>query len=196
MLLEDIFQEMYAIPILRYIYLAKEGCNISEVSRNLKITKSVVFRTLSRLEEKNILISFSKGRWKIFKINYGNFFVKKTVQGLFEMENSIIDEVKKEMTEKFKSRNFLSVILYGSFGTPRFNFSSDIDLMVISDKKEAAKETEKITKLFFEKGIIVFADVLPLKEFESLYKIKEPLIKKVIETGTVLSGKHPLELMK
>jgi len=184
------------MPILRHIYLAKEGCGISEISKNTGIPKSAVFTAMSRLEKKGILISCKKGNRKIFKINDANFFVKKTVEGLFEMENRIVDEIKEDLAKKFKSGGFLSVMLYGSFGTPRFDFSSDIDLMIISDKKEAAKEAGKITKLFFEKGVIVFADVLPLKEFEKLYKMKEPLIKKVIETGTVLSGKHPIEMIK
>lgn len=196
MLLENVFYEKYGIPVLRHIYLSKEGCGISEISRDLKISKSVVFKTLSRLVERNILSSKQKGKRKVFAINSGNFFVKKAVEGLFEMENRIIDEAKKELIEKFKTRDFLSVISYGSFGTPKFNFSSDIDIMVISDKKDAKAKADKITKYFFERGVVVFADVISPSEFERLHRINEPLIKKIIETGTVIHGKHPLELVK
>lgn len=196
MLLEDIFQERRAIPILKHIYLAKEGCGISEISKNTGIPKSAVFTALSRLEKKSILISRQKGGRKIFKINCGNFFVKNAIEGIFELENNIIDGVKKDLAESFKARDFRSVILYGSFGTPKFDFSSDIDIMVIADKKQAAKKVEKITKSFFEKGIILFADVLSLKEFENLRRMNEPLIKKVVETGIIISGKHPLELIR
>jgi len=68
--------------------------------------------------------------------------------------------------------------------------------MIIAGRENKAKEAEKATKYFFEKGIIIFADVLPLKEFEKLHRLNEPLIKKVIETGIILSGKHPLELIR
>lgn len=196
MLIESLFQERRAVPILKHIYLSKEGCGISEISKNTGIPKSAVFTAMSRLEKKSILISCKKGNRKIFKINFGNFFVKSAIEGAFELENNIIDGVKKDLAKSFKGGDFLSVILYGSFGTPKFGFSSDIDLMLIAGKKQAAKKAEKITKRFFEKGIILFADVLPLKEFENLRKLNEPLIKKVIETGIILSGKHPLELIR
>lgn len=196
MLTEKIFRGKYSISILKTVISIPEGCGITEISKELKISKSVVFKNINYLRDENVLISFSRGNRKLYKLNDDNYFVKKIVKKIFEIEEEAMDEVKNLLVEKFKRIKFASLILYGSFLTPNFNFKSDIDLMIIVKRKNRIKEKiEKITKYFSDHGLTLFIDVIEMPEFKRLYRIKEPLIVNLIKNGVVLHGKHPIELV-
>jgi len=196
MLTEKIFQGKYSIPILKTIISNHDGCGITEVSKELKISKSVVFNNINFLVGENILISFTKGKRKIYKLNEENYFVRELIKRIFELEERVIGETKNLIVKKLKQIKALSIILYGSFLTPKFNFKSDIDLMVIvENKRKTKKDIEDVTNFFADKGLTLFIDVIEISEFRKLYKIKEPLITNIIKNGIVLAGKHPIELV-
>jgi len=196
MLTEKIFQGKYSVPVLRTIISSPDGCSITEVSKELKISKSVVFKIINSLRDENILVSFTKGKRKVYKLNEENYFVKELIKKIFELEEQVVGEVKNLIVKKLKRIKTLSVILYGSFLTPKFDFKSDIDLMiVVKNKNEVKKEVERVTKFFADRGLTLFVDVIELSEFKKLYKIKEPLITGIIKNGVVLEGKHPIELV-
>jgi len=196
MLIERIFQGKYSIAILKTIISTPGGCGITEISKGLGISKSVVFKNVSDLKDENILISFTRGKRKLYKLNEDNYFVKKLINRIFELEDQIMSYVKNLIIEKFKRMKILSLILYGSFLTPNFDFKSDIDLMVIVKNKSKVKnEIEKITKYFSDRDLTLFVDVIEISEFKKLHKIREPLIINLIKNGVVLYGKHPIELV-
>jgi len=196
MLIEKIFQGKYSIPILKTVISNPDGCSITEIAKGLKMSKSVVFKTVNLLREENILVSFSKGKSKLYKLNEENYFVRELVKKVFELEDEAMNKVKNAMVQKVKKIRALSVILYGSFLTPRFDFKSDVDLMIIvKNKGKVKREVENLTKFFADKGLILLVDVIELAEFKRLYKIKEPLIISIIKNGILLAGKHPLELV-
>jgi len=196
MLTEKIFQGKYSVPVLKTIISSPDGCSITEVSKELKISKSVAFKIINSLRDENILVSFTKGKRKVYKLNEENYFVKELIKKIFELEEQVVGEVKNLIVKKSKQIKTLSVILYGSFLTPKFDFKSDIDLMIIvKNKNEVKKGIERITKFFADKGLTLFVDVIELSEFKKLYKIKEPLITSIIKNGVTLEGKHPIELI-
>jgi predicted nucleotidyltransferase len=196
MLIEKIFQGKYSVPILKTIISTPGGCGITEVSKELRVSKSVVFKNIRDLKDENVLISFTRGKRKLYKLNGDNYFVKKLIKRIFELEDQVINDVRKLIVKKFKRIKILSLILYGSFLTPNFDFKSDIDLMVIVKSKNKVKEEiEKMTKYFSDNGLTLFIDIIEISEFKRLHKIKEPLIMNLIKNGVVLSGKHPIELV-
>lgn len=196
MLLENVFQGKYSIPILEVIVSTAEGCGITEIARKLGISKSVVFRSINYLENENILISFARGKSKVYRLNENNYFVKKLVRGIFEIEDQSLSKIRFLIVERFKKVEALSLVLYGSFLTPGFDFKSDIDLMlIVKNKKEAESKVTKITKYFYDMGLTLFVDIVELSEFRKLHRIREPLVLGLVKNGVVLQGKHPMELI-
>lgn len=196
MLIERIFQGKYRIQIVKSIISTPDGCSITEISKELKISKSVVFKNISKLKDENILISFTKGKRKLYKLNEDNYFVKTLAKRMLELEDQIMDDVKDLIIDKFKRIEILSLVLYGSFLTPNFDFKSDIDLIaIVKSKRRVKEEIEKVTKYFYDNGLTLFVDVIEMSEFKKLHKIKEPLIINIIQNGVVLYGKHPIELI-
>jgi len=196
MLIERIFQGKYRIQIVKSIISTPDGCSITEISKELKISKSVVFKNISKLKDENILISFTKGKRKLYKLNEDNYFVKTLVKRMLELEDQIMNDVKDLIIDKFKRIEILSLVLYGSFLTPNFDFKSDIDLIaIVKSKRRVKEEIGKVTKYFYDNGLTLFVDVIEMSEFKKLHKIKEPLIINIIQNGVVLYGKHPIELI-
>lgn len=196
MLIEKIFKGKYSTAILKKIISNPDGSGISGLSKDLGISKSVVFKSINSLVDENILITSMSGKRKFYRLNVENYFVRELIKRMFELEEEVVNKIKGVLVRKLRSIGALSVILYGSFLTPRFDFKSDIDLiMIVKNKRRVKNGVTKITKFFSDMGLAVFFDVIEVSEFKRLYKIREPLITNVIKNGVVLKGKHPIELV-
>lgn len=196
LMIELLFCGKYSIPILKIIVLKKD-CNITEIAKSLDLSKSIVLDTIKRLEKENVIISSKKGKRNYYNLNTDNFFVREYTKNIFNFEKKMISEVKNKIIKELSKLKPLSIILYGSFDTPKFNFKSDIDIAVIAkNKQKAGRKIEKINKDLSKIGLIIFIDIMDKKELIKMHKIKEPLIENLIRNGVVLYGKHPLEMSK
>ena len=134
-LLESILGKKNNIKIIRNLIMHKEWqYNITELSRDININKGVLSRLIEELETENIIEVSRKGKIKLFSINKGNPFIKDIIIPLFEKENNFYQYILKDFINKLKDKTE-SIILYGSFARGTAKLSSDVDVLVIVNKK-------------------------------------------------------------
>jgi len=196
-LIENLLGSKTKIKVLRKFVQNRDWTfNLTELSKDLDINKGNLSRVLGDFEKEKIVSVVRKGRIKLFKLDLNDKFVKDLLIPLFELEERIFQSVE----ERLKIIDAESTVLYGSFARKEARPCSDIDVMVlVRDKKDVgrmAKKVEKLSEEFLEENLILFVDVMTVSEFKKLYERDEPLIKKIVKEGKVLSGKDTLEVIR
>ena len=198
-LLEQTFGSKNSIKVLRQ--LAKHEnweFNITELARDVNINKGVLSRLIKKLNENNIIKVNQKGKIMLFKINKENTLIKNLIIPAFKIEDKLFDEFIKPRILKLKSKDLLSIILYGSYAKEDFKLTSDLDLLIIIKNKNDQLENEinELKREFLEEDLLVRVDIMTLKEFKRLYKLKEPLIISIEKDHKILYGYNFNDLIK
>ena len=115
---------------------------------------------------------------------------------LFQKEETIILDYLKKEINKIINKNIISIILYGSFASGKAKLTSDIDVMIISQKTNLLnKKLNKLKQDFLKNDLLLRIDILNLAEFKKLYKQKEPLIRSIIKNHKIICGKKISEIL-
>ncbi|MBS3163753.1 nucleotidyltransferase domain-containing protein [Candidatus Woesearchaeota archaeon] len=197
-LIENILGKKNNIKVLRHLIKHKNWqFNITELAKDIYINKGVLSRLIDDLEKENVIRVSKKGKIKLFSINKENLFIKTTIIPLFEKEDIFYYEILDKFVKKIK-KNAISVIAYGSVVSKEIKLTSDIDILVIIDKKNKILE-DKINKLkeeFLDNDLLLRVDLINIKELRKLYKIKEPFMVSLIKNHKTLYGKPLMEMVK
>lgn len=103
-----------------------------EISKRLKISLGATSNALRLLEKKNILVSEKKGKTSLYNLNLPNPSIE-----YFKILNTLLNI--EPLIEKLKNIS-KSIILYGSYATGTFTSESDLDLFIVSERREEILE--------------------------------------------------------
>lgn len=197
--LEQIFGSRNTVKILRYLVKHQDWeFNTTELSKDTKINKGTISKLIKKLAENNVIKINRKGKIILFKLNKENIIIKNLIIPSFKNEDDVFDKFVKPKILKLKSKNILSIILYGSYASGNFKLTSDLDLLIIIKNKneELNDKINKLKKDFLEEDLLIRIDIMTLNEFKRSYKIKEPLIISIQNNHKILYGKNFYELIK
>jgi len=105
-----------------------------EIERSTKVTRMSVRRAISELLSENFLIKAKKGKLNIYSLNTYSPVAKK-LKVLF-----VVDMLYSEL----KNVGDAQIFLYGSSATGEYNEKSDIDVLVISKRRDIIAKIKKI----------------------------------------------------
>jgi len=109
------------------------------------------------------------------------------------MKKLNLKSISKKITESLlKINDVRTIVLYGSFARGDFGPKSDIDLFIITGKKDTIDQVEKeIVQLEQE----ISKSIQPtIRTIEELEKTDTGLLQNVFQEGKVLYTKEPLEI--
>ena len=197
-LIEKIIGKKNNIKILRHLTKHKGWqFNITELAKDTQINKGILSRLINDLEKENIIKVHRKGKIKLFSINKENLFIKEVIMPVFEKEDKFYYNTLDKLVKKIK-KNVISIIAYGSVVSGKIKLTSDIDVLVIVNKKEKILEEKinKIQKEFLENDLLLRVDLISISELKKIYKTKEPFIKSLIKNHKILYGKSLMDVIK
>ena len=163
----------------------------SEILRETKLTQNTTLKHLKNLKENNLILSIKKIGNTFYKVNLNNpqiysifsFFDYKKLNNLpFERKKSITEFLNKIRIKP------LICLIFGSTAKGTFDKKSDIDILLVYNKKESQnkklkEEIESITGVKIQTFIIDF-DYFK----EQILKQKDKVISHAIKTGFVVTG--------
>ncbi len=163
----------------------------SEVLRETKLTQNTTLKHLKNLQEQYLIKCTKKIGNTFYKINSKNpeifsifsyFDYKRFNELPFERRNAI-----SEFMHKIQIKPLIAIV-FGSTAKGTFEKTSDIDLLLIYNKKESKdlklnKDIKAIT------GIEIQTFIIDLEYFREQLLIEEDkVITHAIKTGLVMSG--------
>jgi len=150
--------------------------NVREAARILKISPATTSKELKKLANQGILKERMERRFNFYKSNLDNYLYRdlKIFYNKKKVKNSgLIEELNQYYLKP-------TIVLFGSFSHGLDTETSDIDLLVISEKTKDFEDIEKFEKRLKRKiQIFVVKDIKNLKN--------EHLINNVLN-GIILQG--------
>lgn len=171
MYIEEMFNKYRDWKILK-IFLDNPDRSFytKEISRNTGIGSGTVNMFLKNIHKDNILTKEIIGNVHLYSLNNDSELVKQ-----LKIFNTLIEFKKINLIEKFKkeNNNIISLILYGSHANGENDSKSDIDLLILANKKkqftDIVQKLEKKTKKTISTLMLTITDWQNLKEKDKIF---------------------------
>lgn len=178
--------------ILEFFYLNKlNEPYFNEILRDTGLTPNTTLKHLAVLKELNLIVSKKKVANTFYKLNRDNpatysilsyFDFKKFNSLPLARKNAILSFMKEIKTKP------LIVVLFGSTANETFSSESDIDLLLVYNKKELknVELSDNIRAIF---GFEIQTFIIDLNYFEEqLLKNDDKVVSHAIKTGYPVKG--------
>ena len=179
----NIIQKGY-LEILRLFYANKKKIHLREIAKQAQLNENSAFRFLNKLEQDRILKSEKVGNMKLFSLRIN----KKTnsILTFFDIERyNSLPSIRRTAIETYLNAlntQPIFVILFGSTAKNNFKKESDIDILLITNKKTNTKNAENHANA--QSGLEVSTFQMESWEFIQELKLKEDsVVQAAIETG-------------
>ncbi|MBM3253135.1 MAG: winged helix-turn-helix transcriptional regulator [Candidatus Omnitrophica bacterium] len=128
-MLKDIFTKTTEQKILS-LFVANPNKSFygREISKKIKISLGATSNALRFLEKKGILTSERKGKTSLYTLKLPNPYIEH-----FKILNSLL--VIEPLVERLKSIS-RRILLYGSYAAGTFTSESDLDLFIVSERRD------------------------------------------------------------
>ena len=191
--LNEIFSTYSNIAVIRELRYTRNGFTGREIAKRAELSAPAVLSALSHLESLKIVKRQIGGRDHLFTLRVNNYFVKKILFPIMEIESQFFELIKSQL-KKCLSKNSVSVILFGSVARKEETIESDFDICIVYSGSENKKTLENRmdscqTQLSNQYGITPAPFYISLKEFRSRAKLKKSPINDIVKEGIVLCGK-------
>ena len=163
----------------------------SEILRETKLTQNTTLKHLANLQRFNMIISTKKIGNTFFKINSKNPLIYAILSYFdYKKLNELPSERKRainEFLDKIQVKPLI-VIVFGSTAKGTFGKESDIDIILIYNKKEL--EDSKIKKdIEATTGIKIQIFIIDFEYFkEQILKEEDKVIIHAVKTGFAITG--------
>ncbi len=166
--------------ILKLFYTHKTKLYLREIARLTKQYGQSVSRHLQKLEKEDILKSEKDGNLKKYSVKNYAYFT------FYDLERfSQLPEIRKEAFKKYQTalpEQPVFAVLFGSTAKGSYKEHSDMDLLLITNKKISTKDAEKEADAICAIKISTFQ--MTFEDFKKEIKMREdPVVQSAIETG-------------
>ena len=163
----------------------------SEILRETSLTQNTTLKHLDNLKKINLLISTKKTAHTFYKINTKNPQIYSILSYFdYKRFNELPSSRKRAITEFLESleAKALIVLIFGSTAKKTFTEESDIDILLVFNKKEEV-DKKIIKDLEATTGLHIQTFIIDYEYFkEQLLKEEDKVIIHAIKTGFVFAG--------
>lgn len=201
-ILDRLMDNKIKTRILRILCKRNTGHTGRQLARELGISPTTASKFLGGLAKEGVLTISGVGQAYLYKLNDKNYAVKNILAPFFQKEKNIFDVltalIRKNLSKS--SVDIESAVIFGSVAKKEQNAKSDVDLLVvvknIKDKKKIEYIMNKASGVIAQNfQTIVSPYILTVDQFRKKHKEKSPIIKEIIGSYILISGKSPERLI-
>lgn len=190
--------------VLRFLWKSNSEWSGREISRQTGISAPACHQALKQLDARGLVLFRRVSNIHLYKINSDNYLVEHIFAPLFETEAALPGQVlralKKYLTAFPENKSLLSAVVFGSMASGRERLDSDLDLLIVTRDAASAKELDRriqgLRTLIYTKFSIPLSPYIQsLTEIKAKYKIKLPVVLRILAEGQCIYGKDLKELL-
>jgi predicted nucleotidyltransferase len=179
---------MNSIKVIASFFPELEDKTSKEIEKSTNLSHEPVFRLLKHLTKDKYLLKKKVGKTNVYApllndishLAFTYFVTEQTIK--FQENNSLL---YKRLIEFVESIDCINVTLFGSYAKGTERKGSDIDLLVVSDKKGI----ENIAKTFKTKyNLTINPVVISPDDFKNIKKDNPTFYSDLIKFGIILYG--------
>jgi predicted nucleotidyltransferase len=182
--LEEMFEKYKDWKLLRiFLNNPDHSFYTKEISRDTGIGSGTVNVFLKNIHKDNILKKEIVGNVHLYSLNNESEIVKQ-----MKTLNIIINFKKNKLTEEFlkNDNSIISIILYGSHANGEYDAKSDIDLVILVNKKK--QFTKTIQKLESKIKKIISVQIFTISDWQKLKEKDKMFYESIIRNHIVFYG--------
>lgn len=166
----------------------KVSLHLREIARETNVDVKAIQLQLKKLEKINIILSTTKGRNKEYNLNLNNYTTKyymilaETFASINYLSKNF--EIKK-LASEIEDHMGNTAILFGSYAKEETTRESDIDILVITDKKPDINAVREAGRLI-DREISVKSTTE--EQFLKGLMNGDPLIREIAANHIILKG--------
>jgi predicted nucleotidyltransferase len=175
--------------IIRLFLDERQSFTIREISKKIRSDYRITHTAVQRLIDKDMLKVEKVGKSSLCHLNtsyYGPEIYSAEYARMGDVLNDKkLSQLRKEVVSKARTRFFV-FLLFGSYAKGSHSASSDIDIMLISDRKGFEREILDVLSLLpLKTHALVFSE----EEFIRMKDAKGPnVVKEAIKDAVVFYG--------
>jgi len=201
-ILDRLMDNKIKTRILRILCKRNTGYTGRQLARELSISPTTASKFLGRLVKEGVLTISGVGQAYLYRLNDKNYAVKNILVPFFQKEKNIFDVLTGLIRKNLSNSavDIESAVIFGSVAKKEQNAKSDVDLLVvvknIKDKKKIEYIMDKASGVIAQNfQTIVSSYILTVGQFRKKHKEKSPIIKEIISSYILISGKSPERLI-
>lgn len=158
-----------------------------ELAGLINTSSMAVSKSIKDLISINLVSLEHHGQSNLLKLNK-NSYLFEHLNNLFLSEKLTINKLKEKIGNNLNLPYIKKAAIFGSFAEGKEKMDSDIDLFIITDKKELTDEIiQKLQKkINIEFGNVLMPYIMTKEEFKS--KKNKPVIKNIIKNNILIIG--------
>lgn len=174
------FRKFVGFKILEYfLRYPSEKTYLKELAKKLQISPRSVKIYCDLFEKEGIIKREIIGNMHIFTTNNDNFRVR-------EMKRAYFLNLFGEMNIENIAKDCASIAVYGSYASGNYDDKSDIDILIIGNKKNVKRELVVNIMKKIDKEIQL--NVIPIIKWEKMKKDKDHFVQNIIRNHVLIKG--------
>lgn len=163
-------------------------CYVREIAREIGVDLKAVQIQLKRVEAANVLSSTKRGRITEYRLNLENILTKYFMilaEAFFSLQFLAQNFLIKKALNQIGDRIDKPIILFGSFAKGQTTKQSDIDLLVLTERRVGTESVADASDLVGRKISIKSASK---EDFLRGLQENDPLVREVVSSHVLLRG--------
>ncbi len=193
--LEDVLGSRSKVNVLRMLFKYKTKTFTGrELAESIGLTHTGVRRSLHELQAANVIKMEYHGRANLITLNTDSRLYG-VLETLFKEEADTFYRFTQEL-KKDAPKGVVSCAIFGSFAKGTEKPDSDVDLLFVTDNKEAVQKfaEDKLQSFARRYGNVITPYIMPKGEFAR--KKNTPFVKGVLESHKLVKGENLWKLIQ
>ncbi len=188
------------IAVLRSLHTRGAGLTGREIARSSGVAVQATHDALARLAAANLVRWMQAGRAHVYELNRDHFLFKNGIGPLLEAESEFRSHIRA-ILKRALAGHVLSAAIFGSMARGEDHPESDLDLIMIverrKDREKAHDRTDVVTeKLREEFGVRLSPMAFGRSEFRENYRKGKSFFQTVVREGETLVGMDLAEVVR
>lgn len=197
--LDEILNQPAKVKILRFLFSSNAEFTGRAVARGSGLSVSHSYEMLQDMRKEGLIEVKRQGNALLYSLRPDNYIVKNILKPLYQKEKDIYKDIiiiiKKILGSEKKG--ICSIAIFGSVAAKTENFTSDIDLLIITrdsiSKHKVDNLMDNLTAIMAKKfSVEVSPYLLTVSEAKNKYKQKAQLMRSIIDNNRLIYG-EPIE---